>query len=283
MAAIPILAAALWYATLGFGVFPCQPGSKLPATRRGFKDGSTSPNVIKGVFRSGNNIGLIAPADVLILDFDVSKDEARRLAERRDEARYLRMELERSYSEVARAPVHKTPSHGFHVFLRLPETAPHLATGKWPRGAQVSHGDLRGMNRAYVVAPPSSTNEGAYSVVRSLVAVEDLPEASAALLQYLSPTPVPKQPIGRPSPAQRARTLAALTDKVRSAPEGTRNVTLNRNAFLAGIQVAAGHVDTSVAERQLLVAAIDAGLTMSEALATIRSGMSARELKGRHV
>jgi len=38
-----------------------------------------------------------------------------------------------------------------------------------------------------------------------------------------------------------------------------------------------------MAEHQLLVAAIDAGLTQSEALATIRSGLIAGETKGRNV
>lgn len=283
MVGLSRIVAALCYAALGFGVFPCQPGSKLPATKRGFKDSSTNPDVIRAAFHSGHNIGLIGPENVLILDFDVPKDPTRSEADLRDATSLLLAQLEDSYPEVAQAPLHKTPSYGFHVFLRLPEDAEGLPTGKWPRGAANPHGDLRGMNRAYVVAPPSETSDGAYSALRPLVPVDALPKASGALLEYLNPPLPQRRRQERPGAARRARGLAALVADVRSAPEGSRNVTLNRNAFIAGVQVANGNVDASMAEHQLLVAAIDAGLTQREARATIRSGLTAGETKGRDV
>lgn len=219
MAALSSIVAALCYAALGFGVFPCQPGSKLPATKRGFKDNSTNPEAIRAAFHSGHNVGLIGPENVLILDFDVPKDPTRSEADLRDATSGLLAQLEYSYPEIAQAPLHKTPSHGFHVFLRLPENAQGIPTGKWPRGATNPHGDIRGMNRAYVVAPPSETSDGAYTALRPLVPADALPKASGALLEYLNP-PLPQRPrLDRPGAARRARGLAALVAAVRSAPE----------------------------------------------------------------
>src|SRR5690606_8877206 len=79
----PLLEAALHYAQLGYGVFPCICGGKAPATRNGFKDATADPSYIREFFGVGHNIGLIAPSDVLVLDFDVSKDTRIFLAQRR--------------------------------------------------------------------------------------------------------------------------------------------------------------------------------------------------------
>lgn len=283
---VKLIGAALWYASLGFGVFPVKAGSKIPATKHGFKDASLNPNVIQTSFRPAHNMGLIAPDEVLILDFDVPKD-SRSLADRLAETHRIVSQLENTYTEVGRAPAHTTPSGGVHIFIRLPQKARRLTTGSWPKGAKRAHGDLRGMGRAYVVAPPSTTNEGAYSVRRPLVHAEELPVASLALLDYLDPTrqmrPGTRSNTTRPNPSMRNRTLAVLVNEVRSAPEGTRNTTLNRCAFVAGKLAAAGTFDYAVGEHQLLVAAVDAGLSQREALATIRSAMNAAMRKGRHV
>ena len=69
--------------------------------------------------------------------------------------------------------------------------------------------------------------------------------------------------------------LRGEIDQVRSAVEGTRNVTLNRAAFRLGQLTAADALDETTVTEQLLAAAIAAGLDPREAIATIRSGITA--------
>jgi hypothetical protein len=70
-------------------------------------------------------------------------------------------------------------------------------------------------------------------------------------------------------------TLAGLARVVREAPIGERNDKLNWAAFRAGEHISAGIFGPADAESELLAAALNAGLTETEALRTIRSGLSA--------
>lgn len=263
---------AIWYAQLGYGVLPCN--EKVPATRRGLKDGTTDPERIREMFQAGHNIGLIAPANVLVIDFDVSKDDRVPLAQRKADTRQRLLVLQDTFWEAAEAPLHATPSGGFHLFLRLPEGAPRLVTGPWPRGASITFGDLRGMARAYVVAPPSRTSKGQYLVLRELVPAEDLPLASRGLMEYLSP-PERKRKRHRVTQVSDSASLAAQVAAVRAAPEGNRNNTLNRSAFIAGLLVAAGQVAEEQAREELTRAGEAVGLTATEVRHTLASGLKA--------
>lgn len=69
--------------------------------------------------------------------------------------------------------------------------------------------------------------------------------------------------------------LAGLARVVRGSPIGKRNERLNWAAYRAGEHVAAGTMDTATAERELLAAAVDVGLSEREALRTIASGLNA--------
>lgn len=263
------------YAQLGYGVFPCTPGHKSPVTKHGFKDGTTDPERISGMFHADHNIGLIAPEGVLVIDLDVSKDDRSSLAQRKADTRQRLHLMQDTFWELADAPLHATPSGGFHLFLHLPEGAPRLITGPWPRGATITYGELRGMARAYVVAPPSRTADGTYVALRPLVATQELPVASQALLEYLSP---PEQRRRRSRPTATipdGATFARQVAAARSAPEGNRNNTLNRSAFIAGLLVAAGQVSEDHAREELQRAAEDAGLDPREAGATVTSGLRA--------
>jgi hypothetical protein len=62
---------------------------------------------------------------------------------------------------------------------------------------------------------------------------------------------------------------------VAAARPGTRNDTLNRAAFRLGQLAAAGKGNLDVLTAPLLDAALTAGLTEPEALATINSGLTA--------
>lgn len=276
---------AVRYAHLGLPVFPCKPGSKEPATRNGFHDATLDADRIRELFRAGHNLGTPGTASVLIIDFDVSKDERIPLAQRRADTRQVLRMLEDTFPEVAEAPLHGTPSGGYHVFLRLPVDAPRLVTGAWPRGAERTYGELRGMARAYVVLPPSTTRVGAYTALRPLVRIEDLPVASSGLLKYLSPPPrrQRRKPPQGEGQASRVEQLQRLAETVRRTPPDTaRNVNLNRCAFIAGLMIAAGDLDEATAEHELMTAALDAGLPQREAERTLASGLTAGQREGSH-
>lgn len=112
--------------------------------------------------------------------------------------------------------------------------------------------------------------------------VYDLGEL-AAYLPALQPRP--SAPAPRPGPTDRrgaygVKALAAEVARVALAGEGTRNDTLHGAAFTLGRKVAAGLLDKSTVEQELVSAARAAGLPIGEALATTRSGLSAGILKG---
>lgn len=100
---------------------------------------------------------------------------------------------------------------------------------------------------------------------------------------FAVPAPEPRPP-RRPSPVTTLMAdgyaRAALereTDAVATAPEGTRNDTLNRAAFNLGTLVAAGALEPSAAADALAQAAEAAGLPTEEAERTIANGLRAGE------
>jgi hypothetical protein len=87
--------------------------------------------------------------------------------------------------------------------------------------------------------------------------------------------------VGRPGPylgvphGSSDRVLDRELLRVKAAKPGTRNATLNRAAFVLGLQVAAGRIAIGEAERLLVTAADECGLPSGEAISTIRRGLSA--------
>lgn len=80
-----------------------------------------------------------------------------------------------------------------------------------------------------------------------------------------------------PAESDAARALDLLTERVRGAREGSRNNTLNAQAFLAGKDVRAGRYSRAEAESALLAAARTTGLDDDESLRTIRNGLRGGE------
>ena len=78
-----------------------------------------------------------------------------------------------------------------------------------------------------------------------------------------------------PSASYGAAALRGESDRVRSAPVGQRNHTLNSAAYSLGQLVAAGALDQARAVQALTDAAADAGLEAAEIASTIESGLSA--------
>lgn len=82
---------------------------------------------------------------------------------------------------------------------------------------------------------------------------------------------------GGPAPdnAWARAALKGETERVRTAPEGTRNDTLNNAALALGQIVAGGLLDEGHVTGELTAAALAAGLGQTETAATIASGMTA--------
>ncbi|MFH1885422.1 MAG: hypothetical protein ABIM40_01885 [Pseudomonadota bacterium] len=91
--------------------------------------------------------------------------------------------------------------------------------------------------------------------------------------------PAPRQAAPRKNHARTSAYGQAALDQeleaVRTAPEGTRNETLNKAAFALGQLIAGGEIDRAEVEAELISAAIEVGLGEDETRKTIRSGMQA--------
>ncbi|HEX7021971.1 MAG TPA: bifunctional DNA primase/polymerase, partial [Trueperaceae bacterium] len=133
---------ALAYVRMGYPVLPCVPATKTPLTRHGLKNATLRPELVRLWWQHAPNanLGLLPPKGVLVLDADSGSAGDR---------------WEASHAEVRAAPRARTPGGGAHYYLRLSEPSGLKARVKaGPEDAPV---DVRGLGRAYVLAPPSRT------------------------------------------------------------------------------------------------------------------------------
>jgi hypothetical protein len=148
----------------------------------------------------------------------------------------------------------------------------YFLAGGWPCSASRLGPKLDTRGRGgYVVLPPSIHPDGtayAWSGASSFA-------AAPAWLTQLLVRPVLAAPVPRRFVRHSSRyTEAALEDAtaaVRTAVEGTRNDTLNREAFGIGQLVAAGAIGPGDAEAEMVAAAVSAGLSEAEARRTVLS------------
>lgn len=206
--------AALRYAELGYPVFPCAPGEKLPATVNGFKDASTDPAQIERWWteKPASNIG-IPTQGLLVLDVDA-------------EAQWLQDQPERLL-ELAGAPLSLTPSGGRHYVFRQPAGRAWRNT----QGEIAPHVDTRANGGLFVVPPSALPGGKTYRWAEGCeldVPPDQLPEPPAWLTEILDR--IDGSAHGGPtSPSSpRDAALAALANVI---PSGQRNGTL---AKLAG-------------------------------------------------
>jgi hypothetical protein len=260
------LEAAVAYAGLGYAVFPLAPGEKRPHGRlvpHGLKEASREEATIITWWRScpGCGVGILAPEEVLVLDFD-------------DPTAWERLKGE--YPTLGDAPRQRTPKGGYHVFLRLPQGVRLSATVRKLAGV-----DLRGMGRAYVVASPTRLADGrGYTWEVPLVKPEDLPQIPEDLLLRLLPPPPPPREVvvGSSSPRRLRALLESYAAAVAGAPEGTRHNTLIRYAVAAGGLIPHG-LSPEEAEEVLVAAAMRAGLPERESRDAARWGLRVGEAR----
>jgi hypothetical protein len=252
---------ALRYARAGLRVLPLI--GKAPAVRRGLRAATSHPGQIAFTLRrlgtAPTGIGvacgfpLRSGGHLLVLDVDPKHDGDDSLAA-----------LEREHGPLPPTWTVRTPSGGWHFYLRTAE--PHPTRVGFRPGLE-----LRGAG-AYVAAPPSP----GYSVEGR----GPLAAAPGWLLEAATPPPMhgfPEVPTaGGHSRAYVAAAIAAECERVAQAAVGTRNFTLNRGAFAIGRFVASGIVDADAVESALEAAAALSGIGEGEARRTIRSAFGAR-------
>jgi hypothetical protein len=237
---------ALAYARHGWPVFPCQPGEKIPATRHGYRDATTSPQQITDWFGRGSRWNLAiatgAPGpDVLDVDQHGPAGNGFAALTRLHDAGLLG----HASSWV------RTPSGGLHAYFRGSDQH----NGHLP----AHHLDFRS-HGGYILAPPSQVGGKPYQVIRTAAADGGLDWATVTgLLQ-------PRRQIQRlQSHLASSRDLTHLAQWVASQGEG------NRNAGLFWAANRALEADPAADLSPLAVAGRQAGLQDEEITRTLDS------------
>lgn len=174
----------------------------------------------------------------------------------------------------------RSPSGGLHVYFHQDRPLKGGA-GFLPGVDFRADGNL-------IYAPPSVRHDGTYEWLgEPLGSPEDLPAIPQEILEIVQPFPVSTPSPGRPAAGQLAppvmfasfpndRGRAILNEaceRVRTAPKGTRNETLNAQAHRCGREVQAGNLTFRDAEQALRAAALECGLGEREIDNTVRRAL----------
>lgn len=252
----PLADAALAYAAAGTPVFACVPGAKRPhpqLARNGVLDASTDPELVRDWWRvePEANIGLATGTTYNVLDVDVHPSGSGYEAY----ATLQRHGLIGPATHVVR-----TPSGGMHAYY--PADTAH-AQPSW--SLHQHHLDARG-NGGYVLAPPSATGEGVYTVV--LANRPSHPVDTAVVRDWLNPPRSPQSSPGRERVPQLDRVRAWLQKQ----REGNRNNAL----YWATSRYVERGVPEATAQQDLQPIAAELGLADREIHRTINSAYQAR-------
>ena len=197
----PMLAAAMDYARLGYAIFPCRPGTKLPATAHGLLDATVDVAQITAWWRRWPqaNIGLSC---VGLLAIDIDPDG---LAWPGDDAR-------RQSIKATGCPVQRTPRGGFHLLFSAP------AGHQWRCSASLlAPGvDVR-TGGGYVLACPSVVKSKTYQWIRPLVRKEELPLPPDWLIAELDAVEHRRQKSPPPGGHNGQPDVALLTEGARNS------------------------------------------------------------------
>jgi Bifunctional DNA primase/polymerase, N-terminal len=230
-------------------VFPCRPGTKLPATRHGFLDATTDSDKVAWWWQRqpDANVAIATGGpgpDVLDVDQHGQAGNGFAALNR----------LNRAGLASGAAAIVSTPSGGLHLYF----AGSDQRSGKLPR----HHLDFRARG-GYVVAPPSQIGGRSYRIVRH--------QAGAAGLDWGKVTELlePQRHTAVRPVADQEADLGHLASWVGRQRQGNRNDGL----FWAACRAAEAGDETVLAE--LAAAARSAGLGDREITATIRSAWRA--------
>jgi hypothetical protein len=256
--AAPLLKAALIYAAAGLAVFPLNPRTKKPATKRGFYDATTNPETIRRFWRVTNrNIGIAtgAMSGIWILDIDPGGED-----------HLGRFEAEHGKLPPTRKVI--TGSGGRHLWFKYTEPMQCSA------GRVAPQIDVRG-DLGYCVAPPSIHENGRryewFTDPAAPVAVA--PEWLVALTRKKPPISERARIHATHLSFRGAYVAAALDAEVAAlaaAVPGMRNVALNRASFVLFQLVAGGELDADVVKDRLVEACHVNGIIADDGLCSVK-------------
>jgi hypothetical protein len=249
--------AAYRYADAGWPVFPCQPGGKIPATRHGHLDATTShARIDRWWTRTPDaNVGIATGSPGPdVLDIDIRTGRNGFAALRRA-----------SQAGLIPAPIAavRTPSGGAHLYF--PGTSQR--SGSLPASAI----DFRGAGGS-AIAPPSWSAAYCRRYEQLSRRHDGTPLRWAAVRDLLNPPrPHPVSPMFERS--DDTDLVARITSWLETRPEGNRNYPL---FWAARLITAAGLMDAGSRE-QLVAASLRSGLRGGEreARRTVASGEKA--------
>ncbi|MFF2252484.1 bifunctional DNA primase/polymerase [Streptomyces sp. NPDC058142] len=281
---LALLAAALEPIAHGWHVFPLRPGDKRPAGHAEQRcpgtgrcaDGHLKPEqratldrdlIVTAWTSHPYNIGIATgPSGLLVVDLDVRKPEEQEGTP--DGVESLLALCERAGQTLPPTYQVRTPSGGQHLYftqhdgMRLHSTAGRLG----------HHIDTRGWG-GYVVAPGSTTPNGAYTVT------DESPVAPMPgwLAEQLSGRPKP-DPHSVMTPVRDGSKAAQVAlDRecavIRAAGDHSRNNTLHKSTCKVARFVAWGNISRSTVEEAIQAAGESTGLSVAECTTTIRSAM----------
>jgi len=206
-----LLAAALTYADLGYAVFPCAPGGKVPLTEHGFHDATADPERIEQWWsrQPDANIGMPTQG-MIVIDADVIDGQPNP---------WLDAEPDKLLALTV-APMAVTPRGGVHYVFRQPPDKAWRST----ESRLAPKVDTRA-DGGYIVVPPSVREDGKTYHWRETFALdaplEQLPFPPAWLVERLDQIAQERDPGAR---------VAFGGDGSARIPSGQRNATLARLA-----------------------------------------------------
>lgn len=257
---------------MDIGVIPIKRKSKTPLIE-GWKEKATCDvKIIRRWAKTWSycNFGVVTGRSSKLLVLDVDGVEGQKAFEA----------LKQKHGKLPRTLRVKT-HRGFHLYFWTGKVRIHNSVGKLGDGL-----DVRG-DGGYVVAPGSSHPNGSRYEFAEGCGIDEagIADAPGWLVELVRRPPVPDNPpLGRKptSPKARYRLKAyviAIKEKelhrLKTAPEGQRNTTLNRCAFKIAQLVHHGFFEGGEAKARLRLIATQIGLEPQEIESSIKSGWTA--------
>lgn len=247
--------------SFGLSIIPCHQGTgtdddkkpllgwKAYQTRRATEAEVTQWERFYGSAGAGINWAIVTGIVSGIIVLDIDSAEGEELAGRLG---------------LPMTPTVRT-AHGRHVYFRHPGFAVKNFAKKLP-GI-----DFRG-DGGYVMAPGAIHPTGVIYEWETSIEDVELSDAPGWLLELIrapEPPPTAVRPPMIDVSRYAAEGLRRELERLASAPEGARNVTLNTVAFKLGTLVGAGALERSDVETALVTVATDMGLMESERQKTL--------------